>query len=52
MSRRPCAAAVRSAKKYAEIVDSIEKVGLKQDIKVSSTRGVEGEAAYSLHLVL
>ena len=39
---------VRDAKKFAEIVDSIRKVGLKQPIKVSRTRGADGEAAYNL----
>ena len=39
---------VRDAKKFAEIVDSIRKVGLKQPIKVSRTRGVDGEVAYNL----
>ena len=38
----------RDAKKFAEIVDSIRKVGLKQPIKVSRTRGADGEAAYNL----
>ena len=39
---------VRDAKKFAEIVDSIRKVGLKQPIKVSRTWGADGEAAYNL----
>ena len=39
---------VRDAKKFAEIVDSIRKVGLKQPIKVSRTRGADGEVAYNL----
>ena len=39
---------VRDAKKFAEIVDSIRKVGLKQPIKVSRTRGADGEASYNL----
>ena len=39
---------VRDPKKFAEIVDSIRKVGLKQPIKVSRTRGADGEIAYNL----
>lgn len=39
---------VRDPKKFAEIVDSISKVGLKQPIKVSRTRGADGEVAYNL----
>ncbi len=39
---------IRDAGKFAEIVDSIDKVGLKQPIKVSQTRGADGEVAYSL----
>ena len=39
---------VRDAKKFTEIVDSIRKVGLKQPIKVSRTRGADGEVAYNL----
>ena len=39
---------VRDAKKFAEIVDSIQKVGLKQPIKVSRNRGADGEVAYNL----
>ncbi|MCY4397703.1 MAG: ParB/RepB/Spo0J family partition protein [Rhodospirillaceae bacterium] len=39
---------VRDARKFAEIVDSIEKVGLKQPIKVSRTSGGEDEVAYNL----
>ncbi len=39
---------VRDARKFAEIVDSIQKVGLKQPIKVSRTRGADGEVAYNL----
>ena len=39
---------VRDRKKFREIVDSIGKVGLKQPIKVSLTRGADGEAAYNL----
>ncbi len=38
----------RDAGKFAEIVDSIDKVGLKQPIKVSRTRGADGEVAYNL----
>ena len=39
---------VRDARKFAEIVDSIRQVGLKQPIKVSRTRGADGEVAYNL----
>ena len=39
---------VRDPKKFAEIVDSIRKVGLKQPIKVSRTRGADGKVAYNL----
>ena len=39
---------VRDPKKFAEIVDSIRRVGLKQPIKVSRTRGADGEIAYNL----
>ena len=39
---------VRDPKKFAEIVDSIRKVGLKQPITVSRTRGASGEVAYNL----
>ena len=38
----------RDPKKFAEIVDNIRKVGLKQPIKVSRTRGADGEVAYNL----
>ena len=38
----------RDAGKFAEIVASIELVGLKQPIKVSRTRGADGEVAYNL----
>ena len=39
---------VRDARKFAEIVESIDKVGLKQPIKVSRTTGADGEVAYNL----
>ena len=39
---------VRDPKKFAEIVDNIRKVGLKQPIKVSRIRGADGEIAYNL----
>lgn len=39
---------IRDAGKFAEIVDSIDKVGLKQPIKVSRTRGADGEVAFNL----
>ena len=39
---------IRDPGKFAEIVDSIDKVGLKQPIKVSRTRGADGEVAYNL----
>ena len=39
---------VRDARKFAEIVESIDKVGLKQPIKVSRTTGPGGEVAYNL----
>ena len=39
---------VRDAAKFAEIVDSIDRLGLKQPIKVSRTRGADGEAVYNL----
>ncbi len=39
---------VRDSKKFLEIQDSIRKVGLKQPIKVSRTRGSNGEAKYNL----
>ena len=39
---------VRDKKKFLEIVDSIEKVGLKQPIKVSRARGPDGEEVYNL----
>lgn len=38
----------RDAAKFAEIVDSIDRLGLKQPIKVSRARGADGEAAYNL----
>ncbi len=39
---------VRDAAKFAEIVDSIDRLGIKQPIKVSRTRGADGEAVYNL----
>ena len=39
---------VRDAAKFAEIVDSIDRVGFKQPIKVSRTRSDDGEVAYNL----
>ena len=39
---------LRDRKKFREIVDSIRKVGLKQPIKVSRTKGADGEVAYNL----
>ena len=39
---------VRDKKKFLEIVDSIERVGLKQPIKVSRARGPDGEETYNL----
>ena len=39
---------VRDRKKFLEIVDSIERVGLKQPIKVSRIDAPDAEAAYNL----
>ena len=39
---------VRDRKKFLEIVDSIEKVGLKQPIKVSRINSPDGQGAYNL----
>ena len=39
---------VRDQRKYREIVDSIAKVGLKQPIKVSRSKGTNGEPVYNL----
>ena len=39
---------VRDPKKFGEIVDSIENIGLKQPIKVSPAKGADGEVAYNL----
>lgn len=39
---------VRDAEKFAEIVDSIDRVGLMQPVKVSRTTGDEGEISYNL----
>ena len=39
---------LRDRNKFREIVDSIRKIGLKQPIKVSRTKGADGEAAYNL----
>ena len=39
---------VRDAAKFNEIVDSIDRLGLKQPIKVSRATGADGEPAYNL----
>ncbi|MDE0147900.1 MAG: ParB N-terminal domain-containing protein [Rhodospirillaceae bacterium] len=39
---------VRDARKFAGIVDSIDRVGLKQPIKVSRIAGADGAPAYNL----
>ena len=39
---------VRDTRKFLEIVDSIERVGLKQPIKVSRARGPDGDDVYNL----